>query len=692
VVIVHRLHAGASRYYLAAVGSPADDAPRLGETAGWWTGAGAARRGLQGAVDARGLRGLLPEDRGRVPAFDITFAAPKSVSVLHALGHADVSGAVRRAHEDAVLAGVGYLERHACAVRVQGRVVPATGFVAAAFTHRTSRADDPHLHTHVVVANGAAGPDGVTRALHTPLLYAERRRAEATYHVVLRGRLTASLGLRWEAPTKGRADTVMVPPEVRAAFSTRRAAVLAEASGELGERRWAERVTRPSRDGLIDHDGLRVEWTARAAALGWVAATTTVARDAVRPFAGDDLLPPADRWTRADLMVALADHWVDGAPDAELRNACDRLLSSVGVVALPRGGMQAAERFTTRDAARRVRDVAEAMRGRAVDADPETIDGVRRRLAADGRRLLVVAADDATAGLAAARTGAESVGIGGAASAVADLRAGDVVVLDRAGRLPSAHVAAVLSAAAARHVDVFAGDHHDGADRRWIEADPLVALTVAISGGDVTASPTARSAADTAIGDWLARRRTGEAAVIVAEAPEVDALNARARAALRQAGMLGPVEVRGFAVGDSLRFSRARPGRAIARHTQGDVVVADPAHGLAVRLLDGRHLVLRPSDLRGVRHAHVVPPLPALTGGRGDVFVVGGRVVGSRHLAGNQLHRYVTVDGPALAARRWAEPPGLPDRSPDLTPDPPRSGRRPPLAVRALDRGAGLSR
>jgi conjugative relaxase-like TrwC/TraI family protein len=691
VVIVHRLHAGASRYYLAAVGPAADGAPRLGETAGWWTGGAAARRGLQGTVDGRELRRLLPEDRGRVPGFDITFAAPKSVSVLHALGHPDVSDAVRRAHQDAVLAGVGYLERHACAVRVRGRVVPATGFVAAAFTHRTSRAADPHLHTHVVVANGASGPDGLTRALHTPLLYAERRGAEATYHVVLRGRLTASLGLMWDAPTKGRADTVAVPPEVRAAFSTRRAAVLAEASGELGERRWAERVTRPSRHGLIDHDGLRVEWSARATALGWVPTTATVARDAVRPFAGAHLLPTSDRWTRADLMVALADHWVDGAPDAELRNACDRLLSSVRVVLLPRG-MQAADRFTTHDAARRVSDVAEALRGRAVAADPETIDGVRRRLAADGRRLLVVVADDATAGLAAARTGAEAVAIAGAASAVADLRAGDVVVLDRAGRLPSAHVAAVLSAAAVRHVDVFAGDHHDGADRRWIQADPLVALTIAISGGDVTASPTARTAADTAIGDWLARRRTGEAAVIVAEAPEVDALNARARAALRQAGMLGPVEVGGFAVGDRVRFSRARPGRAIARHTQGDVVVADPAHGLEVRLLDGRDLALRSSDLRGVRHAHVVPPLPALIGGCGDVFVVGGRIVGSRHLGGNQLHRYVTVDGPALAARRWAEHPGLPDRSPDMTPDPPWSRRRPPLAVRALDRGAGLSR
>ena len=130
MVIVHRLHAGASRYYLAAVGPAADEAPRLGETVGRWTGAAAARRGLQGAVDARELRGLLPEDRGRVPAFDVTFAAPKSVSVLHAIGHTAVSDAVRRAHEDAVLAGVGYLERHACAVRVQGRLVPATGFVA----------------------------------------------------------------------------------------------------------------------------------------------------------------------------------------------------------------------------------------------------------------------------------------------------------------------------------------------------------------------------------------------------------------------------------------------------------------------------------------------------------------------------------------------------------------------------------
>ena len=41
----------------------------------------------------------------------------------------------------------------------------AQGFVAAAFRHRTSRAQDPHLHTHVIVANMARAADGEWRAL-----------------------------------------------------------------------------------------------------------------------------------------------------------------------------------------------------------------------------------------------------------------------------------------------------------------------------------------------------------------------------------------------------------------------------------------------------------------------------------------------------------------------------------------------
>ncbi len=104
-------------------------------------------------------------------AIDMTFSAPKSVSVLFAVGEEDLSGALVAAHEEAVDAAVAYLEDVACKVRrghngtaaqraargsarVGARPLGACrGFVAAAYRHRMSRAQDPQLHTHVVAAN-----------------------------------------------------------------------------------------------------------------------------------------------------------------------------------------------------------------------------------------------------------------------------------------------------------------------------------------------------------------------------------------------------------------------------------------------------------------------------------------------------------------------------------------------------------
>jgi conjugative relaxase-like TrwC/TraI family protein len=97
-----------------------------------------------------------PHGRTRVAAFDLTFSAPKSVSVLFAIGDEEMSRALVEAHERAVAAALAYVEREACFTR-RGRNavrrVPGEGFVGAAYRHRLSRAGDAELHAHVVVAN-----------------------------------------------------------------------------------------------------------------------------------------------------------------------------------------------------------------------------------------------------------------------------------------------------------------------------------------------------------------------------------------------------------------------------------------------------------------------------------------------------------------------------------------------------------
>src|SRR5262249_23599594 len=142
-----------------------------------------------------------------VAGFDLTFSAPKSVSLLHALGDEDTRRAVNEAHLSAWQAALAYLEQEACVVRrgPQGVIREhGQGFVAAAYQHRTSRAQDPHLHTHVIVANMARTPsDGEWRALDgEAILKTYRLAAGYLYQAQLRAELQQSLGVEWETPAK----------------------------------------------------------------------------------------------------------------------------------------------------------------------------------------------------------------------------------------------------------------------------------------------------------------------------------------------------------------------------------------------------------------------------------------------------------------------------------------------------------
>src|SRR5205807_1695803 len=150
-------------------------------------GDGVGALGLGGEVAGDDLRAVLagqdPDGvrlgraSRRVPGFDLTFRAPKSVSLLWALGDPNIAAEVAAAHDAAVADTVGYLERHACATRrgPQGvQRVAGEGFVAAAFRHRTNRNGDPLLHTHVLIAN-VVRAGGRWGTLDGRLLYLEAK-------------------------------------------------------------------------------------------------------------------------------------------------------------------------------------------------------------------------------------------------------------------------------------------------------------------------------------------------------------------------------------------------------------------------------------------------------------------------------------------------------------------------------------
>jgi conjugative relaxase-like TrwC/TraI family protein len=139
--------------------------------------------------------------RSKRALYDVTFSAPKSVSVLWS----DAAAADRVRIEEAVLrsaeAVLADLSAHACQVR-RGKA-PATrqlegrGLVAAAYVEGTSRAGDPQLHVHMLVPSTVEGGDGKWSRLDARALYPESRTADAVAHAVLRRELTDAVGVGW---------------------------------------------------------------------------------------------------------------------------------------------------------------------------------------------------------------------------------------------------------------------------------------------------------------------------------------------------------------------------------------------------------------------------------------------------------------------------------------------------------------
>ena len=229
---------GGAEYYLDKVANNVDDYYLgRGEAPGQWVGATSERLELVGQVDAEVLRNLLAgrsasgEDLGmqlrpqRRPGYDLTFSAPKGVSLLWAFGTGAVHDTISVAHDRAVGAVLDHLSAEACYAR-RGRdgkqLVEADGFIAAAFRHRTNRAGDPQLHTHVVVPNLVKGSDGRWSAPDGRQLFAWAKTAGTMYQSALRAEL-APLGLAWQLRRNGLGELRDIPKAILRAFSKRRA-------------------------------------------------------------------------------------------------------------------------------------------------------------------------------------------------------------------------------------------------------------------------------------------------------------------------------------------------------------------------------------------------------------------------------------------------------------------------------------
>ncbi len=228
---------GGADYYLDKVANNVDDYYLgRGEAPGQWIGGAAEKLGLVGQVEAEALRNLLAGTSaqgealglqvqpGRRPGYDLTFSAPKGVSLLWAFGSEELRDTISAAHDQAITAVLDHLSKEACyARRGHGgaELIEARGFIGAAFRHRTSRAVDPQLHTHVVVANLVQGTDGRWSAPDGRHLFSWKMTAGTLYRSALRAEL-APLGLAWDIRRNGLSELRDVPKAVLRAFSKRR--------------------------------------------------------------------------------------------------------------------------------------------------------------------------------------------------------------------------------------------------------------------------------------------------------------------------------------------------------------------------------------------------------------------------------------------------------------------------------------
>jgi conjugative relaxase-like TrwC/TraI family protein len=352
---------GVEEYYLNAKEAP-----------GQWLGDSLEHLGLDGTVDgdefhrvlahahpADGTRLTDGKSEPKVVGFDATFGAPKSASLLFALGPRAASNEVRNAHDIAVREAFDVLQSLARGRRdhAGSRLVAGDGLVAAAYRHRTSRAAEPHLHTHVVIANLVYAPeDRRWSALDARPLYSWCKPVGYLYNAQLRYELTTRLGVRWSRAAKGMAEIDGFDTKVLRAFSTRRRDIESDldATGRSGAKaaQKAAYRTRKPKNLDLDGEGLLALWEQRAADHGLdrrgFAKILNHPRVALVPTVGTQEADALYRWlARPDALTAkrstfdvrhvieaICEALPDGGRVQDVLALADGFLSSAHVIAL----------------------------------------------------------------------------------------------------------------------------------------------------------------------------------------------------------------------------------------------------------------------------------------------------------------------------------------------------------------------
>ncbi len=266
-----------------------------------WAGDGAEKGGLAGEVGIEEFKAILD---GKMPdgtelgagngkhraGFDLTFSAPKTLSMLAYIGGDE---RLLEANMKATKATIAWVEKNLAETRMKGadgkiESVKTGNLVVALFQHDTNRNQDPQAHIHAVIANATQGPDGKWRALWNGKIWQAYSTIASVYNAQLRTEVE-KLGYKIEPTGKhGQFEISGISRDAVMAFSTRRAEVL-EAFSQLTHQNDQTRdavtiKTRARKPDVENRAELRAEWEARALALGldlpaMAEAARSVARD-----------------------------------------------------------------------------------------------------------------------------------------------------------------------------------------------------------------------------------------------------------------------------------------------------------------------------------------------------------------------------------------------------------------------------
>ena len=292
-----------------------------------------------------------------VHGFDLTFSAPKSVSLIRALTDDIAEKVLATAHTQAVHAAMEYLHRHAGYTRVHNPTTGhkdlqrLSGLVAIAYQHETSRCGDPHLHTHVIVPNRQPRTDGQLVSLDSKSLYHEAKAAGIIYQATLRHLLHAERGFEFNPvdPHTGMAEIAGVDPDCIKSWSRRSTRlrewarnnlVVVDGAPTAAQLAAAQKATRPVKPESLAWAELKAQWRtdARGLRLDRDAHFAARAERRAHPRSALDHARTAEiaahidkpTFTRADMIELIGAQLPIDAPD-EPRAVIEQLVDNVGV-------------------------------------------------------------------------------------------------------------------------------------------------------------------------------------------------------------------------------------------------------------------------------------------------------------------------------------------------------------------------